>query len=216
MIKEDKIAALREDYKKATLRMEDVVDNPFEQFDHWFQEALNSKVPEPNAMTLATATKEGRPSARIVLLKGFSESGFKFYSNYLSHKGRELDANPYAGLVFSWLDLQRQIRIEGRVEKLSREDSAAYFKVRPKKSQIGAWVSNQSSIIAERKILEQEFEKLHNKYENDEQLPLPPNWGGYLVIPHTFEFWQGRRSRLHDRIQYKLEDGVWKKHRLAP
>jgi len=211
------IQHLREDYRASTLEIADAKDHPLEQFRIWFEEAMKAAVPEPNAMTLATATPEGMPSARIVLLKKYDEAGFVFYTNYKSRKGQELIANPQAGLVFCWLDLQRQIRIEGQVEKLSRAESLAYFQRRPKSSQIGAWVSNQSQITkGDRSELEAKELKLKEQFKDTEQLPLPENWGGFRVIPNNYEFWQGRTSRLHDRIFYKKMGENWEKVRLAP
>ncbi|MEL6922623.1 MAG: pyridoxamine 5'-phosphate oxidase [Bacteroidota bacterium] len=216
MLNNKDIHALREDYQRSTLELEHVDRNPIVQFDQWFQEARNSELPEPNAMVLASATLDGRPSARVVLLKGFSESGFAFYTNYESQKGKELLENPYAALVFNWLELERQIRIEGRVEKMSVADSEAYFQSRPKGSQIGAWASPQSSVIKDRQLLEDNVRELKNKYEHQDQLPRPPHWGGFVVVPDVIEFWQGRSSRLHDRIVYRLIDEEWKRMRLAP
>ena len=216
-MKKKKIADLREDYSKKTLNKSDVVVNPIEQFRIWFEEAQNSQVPEPNAMTLATATPEGKPSARIVLLKGLEENGFIFYTNYKSHKGKELAKNPNAALVFVWLGLERQVRIEGVIKKISKAQSKNYFQSRPKKSQMGAWVSSQSKVIKDRSVLENHMKDLEKKYKKEDVLPCPPQWGGYILEPNVLEFWQGRRSRLHDRIRYKqLKSGKWKIERLAP
>ncbi|MEL6494264.1 MAG: pyridoxamine 5'-phosphate oxidase [Cyanobacteria bacterium J06623_7] len=211
------IADLRQNYTLAGLDKSDLNANPIEQFNLWFQQALEADLIEPNAMTLATATPDGKPTARIVLLKGVSDRGFVFYTNYESQKGQQLTANPYAALVFLWDKLERQVRIEGRVEKLSTAESAAYFHSRPKASQLGAWTSDQSRIIANRKVLEQKQAELHEQYPDDVEIPLPSHWGGFRVIPNRIEFWQGRPSRLHDRLVYDLQtDGSWSIDRLSP
>jgi pyridoxamine 5'-phosphate oxidase len=211
------IQNLREDYRASTLEIETSEKNPLSQFRLWFEEALKAEVPEPNAMTLATASAQGMPSARIVLLKKYDEEGFVFYTNYKSRKGQELLKNPQAALVFCWLELQRQIRIEGRVEKLSKEASLTYFQSRPKSSQIGAWVSNQSQETkGDRSELEAKEAELKERFKEVEQLPLPEHWGGFRIVPENFEFWQGRTSRLHDRIFYKKDGADWEKIRLAP
>ncbi|GAA3978625.1 pyridoxamine 5'-phosphate oxidase [Pedobacter ginsengiterrae] len=206
---------LRQDYKSATLDEADVDNNPITQFKKWFDEAVKAEVYEPNVMTLATADKAGKPDARIVLLKGVDEDGFRFFTNYLSAKGKELKRNPYAALVFFWPDLERQVRIEGVVEKLDKETSEEYFKTRPVASQIGAVASPQSQVIANRQVLEEKFEELKSKNENRE-IAKPAHWGGYIVKPTRIEFWQGRRSRLHDRINFEFVKGSWVKNRLAP
>ena len=212
-----KLADLRKDYSKKQLDISDVVAHPIEQFKVWFEEAQKSKILEPNAMTLATATPDGFPSARIVLLKDLNENGFIFYTNYKSHKGKELAKNPNAALVFCWLGLERQVRIEGVIKKVDRNNSKTYFQSRPKKSQMGAWVSSQSKVIKSRGVLEENMTALEKKYQDEDVLPCPPHWGGYQLEPNLIEFWQGRRSRLHDRIQYKLlKSGKWKIQRLAP
>jgi len=211
------LTALRENYARQTLSKADVVADPIAQFTAWFREVLDSQLREPNAMTLATATRAGRPSARTVLLKGFDPQGFVFYTNYGSKKGQELAENPPAALLFTWLELERQIRIEGQVEKITPEESLTYFQSRPKASQIGAWVSQQSQVIADRAVMETEAAQLREQYAATDVLPLPPFWGGYRLRPDLFEFWQGRRSRLHDRIQYSLlAAGDWRIERLAP
>jgi pyridoxamine 5'-phosphate oxidase len=211
------IQDLRENYDLAKLEREDLNDDPFIQFKNWFDYAVEQKVTEPNAMTLATVTADGSPSARIVLLKGFDENGFIFYTNYNSHKGKELQRNPNAALVFCWLDLHKQIRIEGKVQKLSPQQSTDYFQRRPKGSQIGAWASPQSTVIENREVLEENTKALKEKYADAERLPRPDHWGGFLVKPTMIEFWQGRTSRLHDRLRYTLEGGgEWKIERLAP
>jgi pyridoxamine 5'-phosphate oxidase len=210
------IENLRQDYNAASLTETDVDANPMRQFDKWFNEAINFKVHEPNAMTLATATHDGRPSARIVLLKGFNDEGFKFYTNYLSRKGKEISKNPLGALVFHWGDMERQIRIEGTIDKLDRDYSEKYFHSRPKLSQIGAVVSPQSQEITGREELEQRMAQLELEYA-DSPVPKPSFWGGYVLRPRLIEFWQGRSSRLHDRIVYKKTDNKnWKIVRLAP
>ena len=209
------IADIRIEYKKQSLLEADVTANPFEQFTKWWNEAMNSQIEEPNAMTLATATKNGLPSARIVLLKGFNNKGFVFYTNYQSHKGKEMLENPNAALVFFWKELERQVRIEGAVEKISTKDSDAYFASRPQGSRIGAWASPQSSVIAQREVIEENVIKYKQQF-NSGEIPRPEHWGGYNVKPSLIEFWQGRPSRLHDRIQYSLKEGDWVIERLAP
>lgn len=213
-----KIEQLRRDYSAHTLEMKEVHPNPIDQFQQWFDEALNAEVPEPNAMTLSTASGEGRPSARIVLLKGIADGSFIFYTNYNSRKGSELRSNPFAALTFLWHELQRQVRIEGRVEPLGEEESTRYFQSRPKGSQIGAWASPQSTEIQSREVLEAKVKELKEAYAGEESLPRPSHWGGYSVTPSRVEFWQGRSSRLHDRILYTLEgeSSKWKTVRLAP
>jgi pyridoxamine 5'-phosphate oxidase len=210
------ISSLRRSYALQSLDESEVSHNPFAQFKQWFEEAVSAQVSEPNAMTLATSTLEGRPSARIVLLKGYDETGFVFFTNYESRKGTEMAENPMAALLFCWLDLERQIRIEGRIQKISREASEQYFVSRPKSSQIGAWTSPQSTVIDNRNLLEIRQKALEEQYSQVELLPLPPNWGGYILVPDYFEFWQGRESRLHDRMMYQLEDSIWHLARLAP
>lgn len=189
--------------------------NPFIQFTKWYEGVLSSKLNEPASMMLSTADVNGNPSARIVLLKEIDDSGFVFYTNYGSRKGKDLKENPKAALTFFWDELLRQIRIEGRIEKISKETSKKYFSSRPRESQIGAWVSAQSSVIPNREILENKFDELEEKFGNEE-IPLPHFWGGYRVIPNYFEFWQGRENRLHDRICYKKENDEWKIFRIAP
>ena len=189
--------------------------NPFIQFTKWYESILNSKLNEPTAMMLSTADANGNPSARIVLLKEIDDSGFVFYTNYRSRKGKDLKGNPKAALTFFWDELRRQIRIEGSIKKISRETSKEYFSSRPRESQIGAWVSAQSSVIPNREILENKFDELDEKFGNEE-IPLPDFWGGYRLIPSYFEFWQGRENRLHDRICYKKENDEWKIFRIAP
>lgn len=209
------IADLRLNYTQEKLNESDVDSDPIKQFQHWFEQSVNAQLPEPNAMTLATATKDGVPSARIVLLKGVDQRGFVFYTNYESHKGNELAENPKAALVFLWKQLERQVRIEGRVEKVTAAEADEYFQSRPLESRLGAWTSDQSRVIPNREVLEQRFEALKAKYQNQE-IPRPPHWGGYRVIPHLIEFWQGRPSRLHDRLCYRKEGDRWVIERLAP
>ena len=195
---------------------ETVVDlNPFKQFEKWFKDAQAAVPILPNSMTLATSTKEGVPSARVVLLKDFDEQGFVFYTNYLSQKGKELDENPIASLSFYWPELARQVRITGAAARISRSESEAYFHTRPIDSQLGAWASNQSDVIDGREVLEQRMAELLKKYDG-KNIPLPPYWGGYRVTPIVFEFWQSRASRLHDRLRYRLVEGKWVIERLAP
>lgn len=210
------LADLRKDYSLAGLAEKDLARDPFRQFDQWFQEAQAAKLTEPNAMTLATANREGRASARTVLLKDVDGRGFVFYSNYESRKGRELDAIPRATLLFPWIALERQVIVEGAVTKVSREESESYFHSRPLLSQLSAWVSQQSAIISGRKVLEDAMKEVEKKYAG-QVIPLPPHWGGYRVDPETVEFWQGRRSRLHDRLRYRrTADRSWVVERLAP
>ena len=213
---QQEIQNLRQDYTAATLSENDTKGDPINQFEQWFNEALAAKLHEPNAMTLATATTNGKPSARIVLLKGFNQHGFIFYTNYLSRKGKEITKNPQGAITFFWSEMQRQVRIEGTIEKLSKEDSERYFHSRPKGSQIGAVVSPQSQEIEGRDELEKKWSELEVEYEGKE-VPKPSFWGGYILNPQLVEFWQGRPSRLHDRILYKKVDKKsWKKVRLAP
>jgi pyridoxamine 5'-phosphate oxidase len=216
MLDKNTIQNLRLDYKAATLLESDVDENPIIQFEKWFKEALDAQILEPNAMTLATANSNGVPQARIVLLKEVDAQGFVFYSNYDSDKGKILLQNPCAALVFFWGDLERQIRVEGTVVQVSNEQSTAYFKTRPWGSKLGAWVSPQSSVIADRAFLENRLQQLEKKYVGKE-VPMPEHWGGFRVIPHKIEFWQGRRNRLHDRLVYTHQkDGSWVLARLAP
>lgn len=211
-----KIADIRTEYKKQTLLESDVQANPVNQFEKWWGDALNSEIEEANAMTLATASGQGMPSARIVLLKGFSESGFVFFTNYQSHKGKELEENPNACLVFFWKELERQVRITGPVEKISAVESDEYFLSRPEASRIGAWASPQSSVIKAREVIDENSLAFVNRFAGG-NIPRPPHWGGYIVKPLVFEFWQGRPSRLHDRIRYTLtENKSWMIERLAP
>ncbi|HVF96222.1 MAG TPA: pyridoxamine 5'-phosphate oxidase [Flavisolibacter sp.] len=210
------IADIRKDYSAQTLLEQDVEANPIQQFQKWWQQAIASEILEPNAMTLATASSDGLPSARIVLLKDFSDEGFVFYTNYKSYKALQLGENPKACLVFFWKELERQVRIMGLVTKAAGTESDDYFKSRPAGSRIGAWASPQSTVIVNRQWLEEQFDARKNEFSNGD-VPRPSHWGGYVVKPVIMEFWQGRRSRLHDRIQYTLEEsGNWKIERLAP
>ncbi len=215
MLKTD-LATLRRNYARESLDEKNVAADPFSQFARWFEEAQSGQILEPNAMTLATANRKRQPSARTVLLKEFDKNGFVFFTNYESQKGRDLAENPQAALLFTWLDLERQIRIEGKVEKISAAESEIYFQSRPKSSQIGAWASPQSQIIPGREMLLEHVAELEYLYNKVEKLPLPPFWGGYRLIPTVLEFWQGRESRLHDRIIYSKKRGKWKIERLAP
>jgi pyridoxamine 5'-phosphate oxidase len=207
---------LREDYRLRSFGMEDALENPFDQFQSWFSEALNAQVKEPNAMVLATSSSDGWPNARVVLLKGFDANGFVFYTNYESAKGKELTENPRATLVFNWLDLQRQVRICGHVQRTDSQTNTAYFQSRPKASQIGAWASPQSEVVADRKVLEDAQQSIAAEYAEVDKLPLPEHWGGFCLQPFWIEFWQGRRSRLHDRIRYDISNYGWERVRLAP
>lgn len=210
-------ADLRKDYSLAGLLEKDLAKDPFRQFEKWFQEAEAAKVIEPNAMTLSSVGADGRPSLRTVLLKGLDGRGFVFFSNYESRKGRELANIPRAALLFPWLALERQVIVEGSATRISREESEAYFHSRPRGSQLGAWVAQQSSVITGRAVLEDAMKALEQKYAGQE-VPLPSSWGGYRVAPETVEFWQGRRSRLHDRLRYRRDakTGEWTVERLAP
>ena len=209
-------ADLRREYTKSGLRRADLDPSPLAQFQKWFEQALNAQLLEPSAMTLATADKTGRPSARIVLLKAVDERGFVFFTNYKSRKGRELAENPRAALVCYWAELEREVCIAGEVTKISRAESAEYFAKRPRGAQLGAWVSKQSSVVPDRAFLEAELQKVEARFANRD-VELPPYWGGYVLSPSRLEFWQGRPNRLHDRFQYsKQADGSWRIDRLSP
>ena len=211
------VADLRQNYTYGGLLETEIAADPISQFATWFQEATEADLLEPNAMTLATAEPNGKPSARIVLLKDYNQQGFVFYTNYQSNKSQQLIANSYAALVFFWDKLERQVRVEGRVEKVSAAESDAYFHSRPLGSQIGALVSDQSRVIKDRQVLEAKQEELTQKYANEKQILRPENWGGWRIVPDTVEFWQGRPSRLHDRLVYRLQsDSTWQVVRLAP
>jgi pyridoxamine 5'-phosphate oxidase len=210
------IADLRRDYAQARLDEREVDADPIAQFGKWFAEAQNAELLEPNAMTLATATPDGVPSARLVLLKSFDDRGFTFFTDYRSQKGCELEANPRAALAFFWGELERQVRIAGSVTKLSREETEQYYRSRPRGSRLGAWTSHQSAVIPSREALEQRLREVTARFP-DGEIPLPPHWGGFLVRPDTIEFWQGRPSRLHDRIRYSRGQGdAWRVERLSP
>jgi len=215
MINNNDISKIRRSYSLKELSENLVSANPIAQFSTWMDEAISSNLIEPNAMILSTANKKGIPSARTVLLKGFDEKGFVFFTNYESAKAKDLEENAFASLLFLWLELERQVRITGKAEKVSREESEKYFISRPRDSQLGAWASKQSKVIPNRKILESQFEEMKKRFEN-QAIDLPPFWGGYIVIPQRIEFWQGRESRLHDRICYTLAEGRWKIERLSP
>jgi pyridoxamine 5'-phosphate oxidase len=209
------VAALREEYTRTGLAEADVAPDPVVQFRAWFRDALAADLHEPNAMTLATVTPDGRPSARTVLLKGYDERGFVFYTNFEGRKARELETNPLCALLFYWGELERQVRIEGRASRVSGEESDAYFTSRPRGSRLGAWASEQSRPVQGRSVLEERVRALEAEYEGRE-IPRPPFWGGYRVEPHTIEFWQGRENRLHDRLVYLRNEGGWKIVRLQP
>lgn len=212
------IADIRRDYMLKSFDESHAAANPFDQFKEWWEEATSAEIDEVNAMTLATVDSNGKPSARIVLLKGYTHDGFVFFTNYESAKGHELAANPNAAILFFWKELERQIRIEGTVEKISEADSDAYFHSRPAGSRIGAWVSPQSKVIPGRNFLEENYKRLMLQYPDENQVPRPPHWGGYIVKPESFEFWQGRSSRLHDRLRFTKnnESSQWLRERLAP
>jgi pyridoxamine 5'-phosphate oxidase len=209
-----KLADLRQEYMRAGLSEAEVERDPFRQFERWFDDALRAKLPLPNAMTLATVTQQGAPSARIVLLKGVEDGGFVFYTNYLSRKGRELSAQPVACLVFQWSDLERQVRIDGAVEQVSAAASDAYYATRPAGARLSAWASAQSEKVASRTVLETAMQAVRSRYADDP--PRPPHWGGYRVVPQAIEFWQGRADRLHDRLLYTRHAAGWTIERLSP
>jgi pyridoxamine 5'-phosphate oxidase len=209
------IADLRREYARARLDEKDVSPDPVAEFARWFAEAQTAEVDEPNAMVLATATADGHPSARVVLLKGFDEWGFVFFTDYRSRKGAELDANPRAALVLYWGEVERQVRIEGTVTRTTQEESDLYYRSRPMGSRLGAWVSHQSRPIASRDVLEAGLREIERRFAGTD-VPLPPHWGGYRVRPELFEFWQGRESRLHDRIRYIREAERWRIERISP
>jgi pyridoxamine 5'-phosphate oxidase len=210
------VANFRNEYISNGIHEKDMARNPIDQFEKWFAEAVKNKVSEPNAMHLSTATIDGKPSGRIMLLKGFDEKGFVFFTNYDSRKGKELKNNNFASLTFLWLELFQQVRIEGTVHPISVEESANYFNSRPRGSQISAWASSQSNIVSSRKDLENKIREIEIRFKN-KPIPRPDNWGGFCLTPKSMEFWQGRANRLHDRIQYQLEqENIWSIHRLFP
>jgi pyridoxamine 5'-phosphate oxidase len=209
------IAGLRKEYMHSSLSESDVDPDPIKQFGKWFDEALKAQVPEANAMSVATVGAEGRPSSRILLIKEFDQRGFVWFTNYASRKGRELEGNPYAALLFHWIELERQVRIEGKVEKISAEESDAYYNSRPLLSRLGAIASDQSRPVANREALEARFEEVKKQYGDHPVKPV--HWGGYRLVPDSIEFWQGRSSRLHDRVCYTRHDGqAWQIQRLQP
>lgn len=215
MSKQD-LSKIRSEYSSSQLDEKSVKKNPFEQFEEWMDAAIKSELREPTAMTLSTATPDGKPSSRIVLLKEVNKNGFVFFTNYQSKKGIILESNPFASLNFYWAGLERQVQIEGVVGKISKEESDAYFKTRPRGSQIGAWTSPQSQRISSRKLLEDRTKEIEKRFEGKE-VQRPNQWGGYIVVPNLFEFWQGRENRLHDRILYRLQEGdEWSISRVAP
>ena len=210
------IEDIRKVYQLQSLLEKDADANPVKQFEIWWQQVIESKIEEPNAMTLSTCTASGKPSSRIVLLKNIKKDGFVFFTNYLSRKGKEIESNPFVSLLFFWKELERQVRIDGEIKKISEQESDDYFFKRPKESRIGAWSSPQSEVIKSRDVLEKNVSDYIKKFDS-QNIPRPPYWGGYIVIPTLIEFWQGRPGRLHDRLRYTLnEKSMWKMERLAP
>jgi pyridoxamine 5'-phosphate oxidase len=214
MAVKDLVAKLRREYRRGGLDEKKALQDPFEQFTVWFNEAVKLNLLDANAFALATATPDGKPSIRYLLLKDYNNNGFVFYSNYESRKGLEINSNPFASMLFFWGELNRQIRIEGKIEKVTKKESEDYFKTRPLKSRLGAWASHQSQVIKDRNVIIKSFLKYLAKFQTT--VPLPPYWGGYRLIPDCFEFWQGKPNRLHDRLRYRLDNGNWIIERLAP
>ncbi|MFG2621597.1 pyridoxamine 5'-phosphate oxidase [Streptomyces sp. NPDC048507] len=209
-------AVMRRQYRSELVEEGALADTPMAQFARWFQQAAVAHVFEPNAMVVSTATPEGRPSSRTVLLKQFDERGFVFFTNYGSRKGREIDANPYVSLLFPWHPIARQVIVTGSAARTGRDETAAYFRSRPHGSQLGAWASEQSAVIASRAELDRRYAELEARYPEGEQVPVPPQWGGVRVVPDAVEFWQGHENRLHDRLRYVLDGGRWHVERLCP
>ncbi|MCY0920276.1 MULTISPECIES: pyridoxamine 5'-phosphate oxidase [unclassified Streptomyces] len=209
-------AAMRKQYRSQLVDVDSLADDPMAQFSLWFQEAADANLFEPNAMVVSTATPDGRPSSRTVLLKQFDERGFVFFTNHGSRKGRELDANPYASLLFPWHPIARQVIVTGTAARIGRDETAAYFRSRPHGSQLGAWASEQSRVIGSRAELDRRYAELAERYPEGEQVPVPPEWGGLRVVPDAVEFWQGHENRLHDRLRYVREGGKWRVERLCP
>jgi len=216
IIPSDEIASLRKEYKRGDLIESSIPQHPLQLFAEWFTEAGPMGIIEPNAMILSTVSQDGKPSSRTVLLKGIESEAFVFFTNYESKKAQDIEHNPSVSLVFLWLEAERQIRIEGIASRISPEESRAYFKSRPRESQLGAWASRQSAIIANREALEARFKEMEEHFKDQDEIPMPDFWGGYAIVPSSIEFWQGRIGRLHDRIVYEKQDDVWTQYRLNP
>ena len=210
------IQDIRKEYTQHSLNETDVVSNPLQQFERWFDQALKAQVMEANAFNLTTIDSDGKPHSRMVLLKGLTDKGFEFFTNYNSHKAQQIQANPWVSMTFFWPELERQVRVEGRASKISKERAQEYFFSRPHQSQLGAWASNQSEILSSRTLLEDRLEDLNNEYPEGTKVPFPTHWGGFEIEPNMIEFWQGRASRLHDRIRYTQEGPTWSMARLSP
>ncbi|MFJ6798165.1 pyridoxamine 5'-phosphate oxidase [Streptomyces sp. NPDC091268] len=207
---------MRKQYRSEIVFEDSLAEDPLRQFAEWFRQAMDAHVFEPNAMVVSTATPDGRPSSRTVLLKQFDERGFVFFTNYGSRKGREIDANPYVSLLFPWHPIARQVVVTGTAARIGRDETAAYFRSRPHGSQLGAWASEQSRVIGSRAELDRRYAELEARYPEGEQVPVPPEWGGVRVVPDAVEFWQGHENRLHDRLRYVAEGGAWRVERLCP